>query len=286
MLTRTRVWEYVTLECKGVIPASFSSAFSHSLRTNKCIVKNLVLTSNSIEGWEAIAMAAVTGTSMRSLYLLGTLPRYMTYIGDFAKELSSNSSLQEVKFRGCVIPESECAAAFVESVARNYSIEFLDVGLTTNSEEACSNLCWLNRSGRKYMVQENTIDNGIALLSKFVAPAPVVVPEPVHESERIYRSREADRGSLNCIFVHLRENVGTFFVDGMGDRMRERDLVQGLLQEERNLATYRGLVLASEERLAKLRAQQETQRNRDAVLKLSEVSCRVACRDSLAHSLH
>ncbi|KAL3907281.1 MAG: hypothetical protein SGILL_008937 [Bacillariaceae sp.] len=204
---------YTNFEFFNSIAIAVSSKESEAKQIYLEMVElNLDLFGAEVYACGAILRAALAKATMESVTIVGVLSDYAASAALVLGGLASTTTLQSLYvqnhcYEGSLVPLSE-STEIVKTVQKNYSLKSVELCLEEEAAINCNIICSLNRAGRSYMLEDNSIENGVAVLSKIDQEC-----RNIKSQEEKYGLLDAwmDSPSLDCYFIHLRENAGTFF---------------------------------------------------------------------------
>ncbi|KAL3937426.1 MAG: hypothetical protein SGARI_002131, partial [Bacillariaceae sp.] len=221
MLPYTKGMEKIRYSTYLNISAPATTQIAKALRKDECRVKKLdVIVRGTIQGWSKIVSAMVANPHIQDFCLTGGLLGYGSLIEEALKGMCTNQSLRRLRItakedseEGPSLCQTEFSDDLFQSVKGSYSIEDMHLpGFSTVHQPTvlkCLMICTLNEAGRKYMIEDNSIQNGLDCLGRLsnanhANSSPVI---PNYHPE------------LDCLFYHLRENAATFFGGGPPDAL-------------------------------------------------------------------
>ena len=179
---------------------------------------------NVCRGWDRLATSAISNPAVEKIWIEGFFANFDELMEPVMEDLSRNTTITEFVLVHCsksyingsppnrqYFDPGFCGDTAVQYLHQNKTIEKFRAGLHGDAFVNSLIIGILNGAGRKYMVDSNTQATGLEFLGKLVSVFEELDKYVVPLEAKCLDQGKAKPTLLDCVFYHVRENVGTFF---------------------------------------------------------------------------
>ncbi|KAL3910524.1 MAG: hypothetical protein SGILL_007660 [Bacillariaceae sp.] len=239
LLKSRKAWKRACFDIHNGVSQEQATDIANTICSDSCKTKHLKIATDgeTLHGWEHIVSAAISNHTIKGLCLHGELPALDSLIEGLLEDLSTkNQKLAVLEIMDeDVSPKENVLRTWVENLQKNYTITELHLpGLSSSAaysddgevtmlvanpietehhSAVIRSVCNLNAVGRKYMVEANTIENGLTCLGNLARKTCDAKLEVQYRSkwENDRRNAALENEYLEDVFFHLKENATVFF---------------------------------------------------------------------------